>query len=88
MLRQLITDNIWITKICLAREAHHRLIDFVVLAIIFGGKQDLSSYFNLHKSKLLHFDIEHSISQSKRFWHNISAVFFLENVLAVSEDIY
>ena len=62
-VKTLITDNIWITKICLAHEAHHRLIDFAVLEIIFGGKQDLSSYFNLHKSKLLHGDIEHYLTK-------------------------
>lgn len=66
-VKTLITDNILITKICLAREAHHRLIDFVVLEIMFGGKQDLSSYFNLQKSKLFHVNIEHSNSRSKRF---------------------
>jgi len=55
-VKTLITDNIWITKISLARDTHHKLIDFVVLEIIFCGKQDLSSYFNLHNGKLLHVD--------------------------------
>lgn len=81
-VQTLITDNIWITKICLACDTHHRLIDFVVLEITFCGQQDLSSCFNLHKSKLFHVDIEHSISQSKRFWHYVSAVSFFRKYIS------